>query len=36
MILDGESSFIDMSPLRMSRFSDGSLNTTQYSFKVIA
>ena len=36
MILDGEASFIDMSPLRMSRFSDGSLNTTQYSFKVIA
>ena len=36
MIMDGEASFIDMSPLRMSRFSDGSLNTTQYSFRVIA
>ena len=36
MIIDGESSFIDMSPLRMGRFSDGSLNTTQYSFRVIA
>ena len=36
MILDGEASFIDMSPLRMGRFSDGSLNATQYSFRVIA
>ncbi len=36
LILDGESKLVDITPLRMSRFSDGSLNTTQYSFKVIA
>ena len=36
LILNGESKLVDIAPLRMSRFSDGSLNTTQYSFKVIA
>ena len=36
LILDGEAKLVDISPLRMGRFSDGSLNTTQYSFKVIA
>lgn len=36
LILDGESALVDITPLRMSRFSDGSLNTTEYDFKVIA
>ena len=36
LILDGESKLVDISSLRMGRFSDGSLNTTQYDFKVIA
>ncbi len=36
LILEGESKLVDISPLRMGRFSDGSLNETQYSFKVIA
>ena len=36
LILDGESSLVDITPLRMSRFSDGSLNSTEYDFKVIA
>ena len=36
LIVDDESKLVDISPLRMGRFSDGSLNTTQYSFKVIA
>ena len=36
LILDGESKLVDIAPLRMGRFSDGSLNTTQYNFKVIA
>ena len=36
LILEGESKLVDVSPLRMGRFSDGSLNTTQYDFKVIA
>ena len=36
LILDGESKLVDISTLRMGRFSDGSLNTTQYNFKVIA
>ena len=36
LILEGESKLVDISTLRMGRFSDGSLNTTQYDFKVIA
>ena len=36
LMLEGESKLVDISPLRMGRFSDGSLNTTQYDFKVIA
>ena len=36
LILDGESNLVDISPLRMGRFAEGSLNTTQYSFRVIA
>jgi sarcosine oxidase subunit beta len=36
LVLDGESKLVDITPLRMGRFSDGSLNTTQYNFKVIA
>lgn len=36
LMLDGESRLVDISSLRMGRFSDGSLNTTQYEFNVIA
>jgi sarcosine oxidase subunit beta len=36
MILDGESKLVDFTPLRMSRFVEGDLNTTTYKFKVIA
>ena len=36
MILDGESKLVDFTPLRMSRFAEGNLNTTTYKFKVIA
>ena len=36
LILEGASKLVDISPLRMGRFSDGSLNETQYNFKVIA
>ena len=36
MMLDGESKLVDFTPLRMSRFADGDLNTTTYKFKVIA
>lgn len=36
LILDGESDLVDITPLRMGRFSDGSLNSTEYDFKVIA
>ena len=36
LMLEGESKLVDISTLRMGRFSDGSLNTTQYDFKVIA
>lgn len=36
LILDGESALVDITPLRMGRFSDGSLNATEYDFKVIA
>ncbi|MDP6511863.1 MAG: FAD-binding oxidoreductase, partial [SAR202 cluster bacterium] len=36
LILDGESKLLDISTLRMSRFDKGDLNSTRYSFKVIA
>ena len=36
LILEDESKLVDISTLKMGRFSDGSLNTTQYNFKVIA
>lgn len=36
LILDGEAKLVDISPLRMSRFETGDLNSTRYSFKVIA
>ena len=36
LILDGEAKLLDISPLRMSRFEEGDLNSTRYSFKVIA
>ena len=36
LMLDGESELVDITPLRMGRFSDGSLNATEYDFKVIA
>ena len=36
LILDGEARTVDISPLRMSRFAEGDLNTTTYSFRVIA
>ena len=36
LMLEGESKLVDIGALRMGRFSDGALNTTQYDFKVIA
>ena len=36
LIIDGNATTVDISPLRMARFKDGNLNQTQYSFKVIA
>lgn len=36
LILEGSAKTIDISPLRMSRFVEGDLNTTSYKFKVIA
>ena len=36
LIMDGEATTIDISPLRMSRFEEGDLNTTTYKFKVVA
>ena len=36
LMLEGESKLVDISTLRMGRFRDGALNTTQYDFKVIA
>lgn len=36
LILDGEAKLLDISPLRMARFEEGDLNSTRYSFKVIA
>ena len=36
LIMDGTSKSVDILPLRMSRFSEGELNQTKYTFKVIA
>ena len=36
LILDGAARTVDISPLRISRFSEGALNTTTYKFKVVA
>ncbi len=36
LMLEGESKLVDISTLRMSRFAEDALNTTQYNFKVIA
>jgi len=36
LILEGESKLVDISPLRMSRFTDGDLNGITYDFRVIA
>ena len=36
LVLDGQARTVDISTLRMSRFADGDLNTTTYSFRVIA
>ena len=36
LMLEGESKLVDISTLRMGRFRDGALNTTQYEFNVIA
>ena len=36
LILDGQARTVDISTLRMSRFQEGDLNTTSYSFRVIA
>ena len=36
LILDGATTTIDISTLRMTRFAEGDLNTTTYDFRVIA
>ena len=36
LILEGEAKLVDISPLRMSRFTDGDLNGITYDFRVIA
>ncbi|MDP7627951.1 MAG: FAD-binding oxidoreductase [SAR202 cluster bacterium] len=36
LIMEGTSKTIDILPLRMNRFSEGELNETKYTFKVIA
>ena len=36
LILDGAAKTVDISTLRMTRFAEGDLNTTTYSFRVIA
>ncbi len=36
LVLDNKASTIDISSLRMGRFQEGDLNTTKYTFKVIA
>ena len=35
LMLDGQATTIDISPLRMSRFHEGDLNTPSYGFKVL-
>lgn len=36
LMLDGNATTVNIDPLRMNRFSDGDLNQTKYTFKVIA
>ena len=36
LILDGVARTVDITPLRMSRFAEGALNTTTCKFKVVA
>ncbi len=36
LVLDGAAKTVDISTLRMTRFAEGDLNTTTYSFRVIA
>ena len=36
LITQGETTTVDIAPLKMNRFANGTLNTTKYSFKVIA
>ena len=36
LMLEGKSKLVDISTLRMGRFAEDALNTTQYNFKVIA
>jgi len=36
LVTQGKASTVDIEPLKMNRFADGKLNTTKYSFKVIA
>ena len=36
LVTQGEASTVDIAPLKMNRFANGTLNTTKYSFKVIA
>ena len=36
LILDGAARTVDITPLRMTRFREGALNTTTYKFKVVA
>ena len=35
LILDGQATSIDITPLRISRFDEGNLNSTGYGFKVM-
>jgi len=35
LMLDGQATTIDISPLRMSRFREGDLNSPSYGFKVL-
>ncbi len=36
LVLHGAAKSVDISTLRMTRFAEGDLNTTTYSFRVIA
>jgi hypothetical protein len=36
LILDGKSSFVDIHPLRATRFAEGDYNRLSYDFRVIA